>query len=449
MSKNHLSLASAEYLKKLRQFESPDTTFVANNFPIVMKKAKGVKIVDVDDKEYLDLTACFGVLALGHNPEIVVETVKNQVGNLIHGMGDVHPSVHKINLLEFLSDIVPLKNAKSILSQSGGEAVESALKTAIRYTKRQKFLSVSGGYHGLHLGPLALSDREYFRDGLESWLEHKVKVLPFPVSEEHYGALWEEGILKEKREELFRKENMKEESLVLEEFKEAAETRQYAGFVIELVQGRGGERPLSRWFVKEAQKICQETGTLLIVDEIFTGFGRTGSLFACEVYDIIPDILCIGKALGGGFPLSACISSLMDEAWSVSEGEARHTSTFLGHPLACAVGHAFLQELRAQLPLVQKNAIFLEAEVDRFLAKVNDYKILKTGQGFLYGLWFYEEPEGFAARLMVDLLQEGIVILPSGARGNTLSICPPFIVEPLEYQLFFQTLEKILSSYKN
>jgi 4-aminobutyrate aminotransferase-like enzyme len=145
---------SQQWLHRLQKVESPDVTFVSDSFPIVMKKARGMKITDVDGNSFLDFTACFGVMALGHGDKGTLQVLKHQASKLIHGMGDVHPSASKVALLELLKRIAPFEDAKSILSLSGGEAVESALKTAMVVTGRHQFVSFSGGYHGLHFGPL-------------------------------------------------------------------------------------------------------------------------------------------------------------------------------------------------------------------------------------------------------------------------------------------------------
>ncbi|MBX9704510.1 MAG: aminotransferase class III-fold pyridoxal phosphate-dependent enzyme, partial [Silvanigrellaceae bacterium] len=305
--------------ERLRKVESPDTTYFSERFPIIMKRAFGIVVRDVDNHRYLDFTSCFGVLALGHRAPVALRAMRRQSARLIHGMGDVHPSEAKILLLEFLAKISPYQNAKSVLSLSGGEAVESAMKTAILASGgRTEFLSFSGGYHGLHFGPLSLNDRDYFLDGFKEYLGTRNYVLPFPYdSNENLDP------------ELIKKHEFVSEEDVLNILEIQLKSKKYAGLVIEPLQGRGGKRSFRKEFLKEIRYLCTKYGTLLIFDEIYTGFGRTGKLFALEHYDIIPDLLCLGKALGGGLPLSVCMGECLD-VWGASQGEARQTSTFLG-----------------------------------------------------------------------------------------------------------------------
>lgn len=417
-------------LERLQKVECPDTTFFSENFPIIMKKGHGLNVVDVDNVNYLDFTSCFGVLALGHTPSVVKRAIAKQLKHLIHGMGDVHPTEEKIKLLELLAKISPYKNAKSLLGLSGGDAIEAALKTAMLATNRHEFLSFFGGYHGLQFAPLALNKRSVFTSGFENWLQGKCVALPFPY--------FKGNILCEERrpsDSYFAKNhNLQSSEFVLTKLEENLKTKNFAALVLEPIQGRGGKRELSKEFLESCAFLCHKYGTLLVFDEIFTGFGRTGKMFALEYSGVVPDLLCVGKALGGGLPLSACIGEILD-VWGKSNGEARHTQTFLGHPLACAVAYKNVLEIQKKLPNFQNELVQIDHEWNHFVyaMKKNDlhkkFPFEIRGKGFMRGIWFYTQEEGFCTILMEKLLRQGFLVLPEGERADVLSITPPLVTK--------------------
>lgn len=437
---------SKSWLTRLQKVESPDVTYVSETFPIVMKKARGMKITDVDGNRYLDFTACFGVVALGHGHPVIQRAMRAQASKLIHGMGDVHPTASKILMLELLARITPYDEAKSVLSLSGGEAMESALKTAMVVTGRHRFVSFSGGYHGLHFGPLALTDRPTFTRGFEPWLTEKNTVIPFPNthSEQSVGC-------EQLEDSVFQQcHGLEHWDTVLEKLEDALRARKIAAVVMEPLQGRGGERTWPSGFAGHVQKLAHKYGTLLIYDEIYTGFGRTGTLFAYEHEGVVPDLLVLGKAMGGGLPLSACVGDCLD-AWGKSTGEARHTSTFLGHPLACAVGHAAVTEIIRRLPEFKIELSNIDQSFSRFL---NEYEqlglhhiqpVVLRGRGFMRGLWFPAAPAGYAAGISEQLLQLGFITLPSGPRGDVLSFTPPLIADCRNFDLVLRSILQVLA----
>ncbi|MEN9809405.1 MAG: hypothetical protein RLZZ488_972 [Pseudomonadota bacterium] len=437
---------SKRWLERLQKVESPDVTYVSENFPIMMHKARGMRVSDVDGNRYLDFTACFGVVALGHGHPVVRRALRAQSAKLIHGMGDVHPTASKVMLLELLARITPYDAAKSVLSLSGGEAMESALKTAMIVTGRHRFVSFSGGYHGLHFGPLALSDRSTFTRGFEPWLENKNSVIPFPRTQ------LESSVGCEKLDDdFFQKQHSLEHwDTVLERLEDALRSRQVAAVVMEPLQGRGGERTWPSGFLSHVKKLAHQFGTMLIFDEIYTGFGRTGTLFAYEHEGVVPDLMVLGKALGGGLPLSACVGDCLD-AWGKSSGEARHTSTFLGHPLACAVGHAAVSEIIRKMPEFKQQLLKIEQSFERFLNTYrerglgNEQPIALRGRGHMRGIWFPAAPAGFAAGISEQLLLLGFITLPSGPRGDVLSFTPPLIADHRHFDLVLDSLLQVLA----
>lgn len=438
---------SQAWLKRLAAVESPDVTFASERFPVVLKSGRGMRVRDVDGNRYLDFTACFGVLALGHHSPVIIQAMRKQTAKLIHGMGDVHPTPSKVRLLELIARITPFTRPKTILSLSGGEAVESALKTAMLATGRQRFVSFSGGYHGLQFGPLALADRAHFTKGFEAWTEGKCTVVPFPYHKAQF-ACGEEPLLPEF---LTSQHGLVSSAESLTRLEDALKTKSCAALVLEPVQGRGGERTYPDGFVKAAADLARHYGSLVIFDEIFTGFGRTGSLFGFEHAKVTPDLLCLGKALGGGLPLSACVGDVMD-VWGKSTGEARHTSTFLGHPLACGVGYAGVSAILKNLPEWQANMAGIDVEFSRFLKTCQAQGVAKVapfemrGTGYMRGLWFYRSPQGFAVWLAEELLALGFLVLPSGPRGDVLSLTPPLIATHVEFRKILNATAKLLGS---
>jgi 4-aminobutyrate aminotransferase-like enzyme len=435
MIKKHSRKLTDKLLTRLQKVECPDTTFFGNRFPIVMKRSSGMWIHDIDSNRYLDFTACFGVLALGHRPKVTLQAMRKQASKLIHGMGDVHPSLSKIKLLELLAEVSPYQNAKSLLGQSGGDAVESAIKTSMLATNRNRFLSFSGGYHGLQFAPLSLNHREDFTKGFESWIHGKSVSIPFPYFPSDFSSsdkdLSSDFLLK--KHQLYKPES------VLELLEDELKKKEFAALVMEPYQGRGGKRGFSPDFMKQCKDLCKKYGTLLVFDEIYTGFGRTGKMFAFEHYGVIPDLLCVGKAMGGGLPISACLGEIMD-VWEKSKGEARQTQTFLGHPLACAVAYDTIKSIKSHLPHFQKELILIDNEFSKFTKNMEKkglsqkYPFQIRGKGFMRGIWFYTQNEGFCVPLMENLLEKGFIVLPEGSKADILSLTPPLIATAAQFR---------------
>ena len=291
-------------LKQLRDYESRNILFQEpdGSWPIVWERAKGVHVWDADGKKYLDLTAAFGVAAAGHANPNVVKAGQKQMAKLLHAMGDVHPHARKAQLARELSRITferwsnGKKSGKTIFSNSGFEAVESALKTAMLATGKRGVIAFEGAYHGLGYGALNATHRNFFRRPFRSQLREFGNFVKFPNQAARSGHHRNKDIRR-----FFRREKI-------------------GAILVEPVQARGGINVPPPDFLPLLRKLCDEHGALLILDEIYTGFGRTGKWFACEHSRRGPDLICLGKALTGGFPLSACVgrADLMDAAWPAS-----------------------------------------------------------------------------------------------------------------------------------
>lgn len=412
--------ASQALARRLREVESRNVTQVTDAWPVFWDEARGANVRDADGNVYLDLTGAFGVALLGHAHPAVVEAVRAQSERLVHGMGDVHPPSIKVELLERLAALAPWDDTLIILSSTGSEAVETALKTALMATRRPGILAFEGGYHGLTLGALAATARAHFRDPFLERLYRGVAFAPFPdpVREGADAS----GLALARVEEILERGAPDRDG-----------THQEIGaVVVEPVQGRGGARVAPDGFMARLSELAAGAGALIIADEVLTGVGRCGTSLASDRVGLRPDLICVGKALGGGLPLSACLgpARIMD-AWPESDGEAVHTSTFLGHPLACAAGVAVMDTLEAEgvLGRVRRVGGRLVTELRGALAGVAGVADVR-GLGLLLGIEFAGRPglepsAGAAARAARFALAEGVLVLPAGDHGHVLELTPP------------------------
>lgn len=410
---------SLEMGRRLARVESRNVTHLTRDFPVFWEAAAGANVRDVDGNIYLDLTGAFGVALGGHGAPEIGEALAEQSRRLVHGMGDVHPPARKVEFMEALARFAPWPGeSRAILGSSGSEAVEAALKTALMATGKPGILAFRGAYHGLTLGSLAVTEREDFRAPFRKRLYPGVRFAPFP-------DVLRDGSVAAARSLEF----------VAQALQTRGEADEIGAVIVEPIQGRAGVRIPPRGFLKDLAALTRESGAVLIFDEIFTGLGRTGARFACQTEGALPDLLCLGKGLGGGLPLSACLGTreVMD-AWPLSAGEAIHTSTFLGHPLACATGLATL-DLLEKGDLVDRSrkvgGWMLEALKEDLggLPRVGEVR----GRGLFLGIELVRpgtlDPlEGGAVRVAELALKRGILLLPAGAQGHVVELSPPLVL---------------------
>lgn len=440
--------------QRLHRVESQNITFLDKDFPIFWKQAEGVNVWDVDKNRFLDFTSAFGVTSLGHNAPSIRHALEQQVSQLWHTMGDVHPSETKVELCEMLSKVTferwGLGTAKTILCNSGSESIEAALKTALLYNGKSGVLSFTGGYHGLGYGALETGGIPYFRTPFANQLGRFSVQLPYPSC---YRCPF--GISDAFRLEGSHFPNCSNFCLekLETQIEDAIVTRDIGCILVEPIQARGGEVVPPLDFLVLLRRICDAHKLLLILDEIYTGFNRTGRLFACEHSKVLPDIICLGKALTNGFPLSACVgrSDIMD-AWPPSMGEALHTSTFLGNPLGCAMALASLQ--RHSQPemasMVQKMGRLLR----NALAGIQHPAIGNVrGTGLMFGMEFVQINDSktpnaaLTTQLMKYALQKGLIFLAGSPYGNVLSFAPPFGISEEEIRFMANCIQEYLTSF--
>ena len=394
---------AAELSRRLRELEAPGVNTLLPGEPLrpslLWEEAAGANVRDVDGNLYLDMTSGFGVAAVGHRHPRVVEAVREQAGRLLHGLGDVHAHPLRVELAARLVRLAPLDDPQVFFAISGAEAVEIALKTALGATGRPGVLAFEPSYHGLTLGALAVTSREEFRSPFAAHLHGHVRRLPWACDPAR--------------------------------IEEALRSGETGAAIVEPVVGREGVLFPPPGWLAELARLTRAAGALLIADEIFTGFGRTGTLFAVEAEGVRPDLLCCGKALGGGLPVAAVLARRdLFRAWE-TPGEARHTATFLAHPLACAAALAALDILREDdLParaaaLGARLAPRLSTWPQRFEA-VADVR----GRGLLWGVELRTKEQ--AKRWVAESWSRGILLLAGGPEGRVAQLVPPLTIpEPL------------------
>ncbi len=442
---------SRSLAKSLRIYESRNITYLDDEFPVFWERADGTNVWDADGNRFLDLTSAFGVTGLGHTNPKIKAAIAEQSAKMFHAMGDVHPAVEKAALCRKLSEMTFQRwetgTGKTILCNSGFEAVEAALKTALMHSGKPGVIAFTGAYHGLGYGALGAGGLPFFRDPFRAQLKEFATILPYPHC---YRCPFD--VREDCRIEGSHFPNCSTSclarlhALVLK----TIEQNEIGCILVEPVQGRGGEVVPPLDFMRMLRQVCDEEKILLIADEVFTGFNRTGALFACDHFGVVPDIICLGKALTSGFPMSACTgkSHVMD-AWPLSRGEALHTSTFLGNPLGCHMALAALEQHSE--PGLATRVQLAGAKLKRALKSIASPKIGNIrGLGLMLGAEIIA-PDGSpdsatAVRVVKRALQDGMIVLGGAPHGNVLSFTPPFDISGEEIAFAVERLQEYLTS---
>lgn len=384
---------------------------------IVIARGNGSNVFDVDGNRYVDLAAGFGALLLGHRHPAILRAIELQSQRLFQALGDVYPSDAKIGLLDRLASLSPIPDTQIILGQSGADAITAALKTAQLYTSKSGLIAFTGSYHGLSHGPLAVSDlRPSYRVPFQSALEKDVSFVAYPChAEELDRALGEvEG-------------NLKKGTV--------------GGLIVEPILGRGGAIVPPPGFLSGLIALARKYQALTIFDEIWTGLGRTGTFLALEEEGAVPDLICLGKGLGGGLPISACLGSKQVMACWSQAAEVVHTSTFAGAPLSVATALAALDVLGRQGAMRQ--GAKTSAAWRAHLASVTGDRAILRGRGMMVGL-DVSTRRGGASRLQAELLERGYLTTTGGGARDVLILTPPLTIPLPLLEAFDQVLSELL-----
>ncbi|HEY9401246.1 MAG TPA: acetyl ornithine aminotransferase family protein [Pyrinomonadaceae bacterium] len=408
---------------KGQEIINADAQYVTPSYPrpsfkLVAERGEGVWVTDVDGNVFLDCNAGVAVCSTGHCHPEIVKTIQEQAAQLIHMCGTDYYYSQMPDLARKLDEIVPVPSpTRTHFANSGTEAVETALKLAMHATGRQKFIAFFNSFHGRTLGSLSLtSSRIAQRIGFKrSVLD--VTHVPYPNAFRHpfTGERTDEATVSRACLEWI------EERL----FKTTTPPEEVAAIIVEVVQGEGGYVPAPREFLQGLRRICDAHGIMLIVDEVQSGMGRTGKMFASDHHDLRPDIMCLAKGIASGLPMGACVAraDLMD--WK----PGAHASTFGGNPVALAAALKTIELLEGGL--VSNSAevgAYLKAGLERLKRKhdcIGDVR----GYGLMIGVEFVEDSASMTAapelrdRVEVACFERGLIILGAGA--NTIRWSPP------------------------
>jgi 4-aminobutyrate aminotransferase len=411
---------------KGRAIVEADAKFVTPSYPrpafkLVADRARGVWVTDVDGNVFLDCNAGVAVCSTGHCHPEVVRAIQDQAAELIHICGTDYYYRQMPDLAKKLDELVPVaRPTRTHFANSGTEAVETALKLAMHATGREKFIAFFGSFHGRTLGSLSLtSSRAAQRVGFKRQVLDVVHVPypneyrnPFSAEECGKGGAGQGAL------------NWIENRL----FKTTTPPEEVAAIVVEAVQGEGGYVPAPEGFLKGLRRICDEHGILLIVDEVQSGMGRTGKMFACDHYDVKADIVCIAKGIASGLPMGACVAraDLMD--WK----PGAHASTFGGNPVCLASALKTIELLEREL--VANSAEvggYLKRGLEKLMSKYDCIGDVR-GMGMMLGVEFVKDrttrtPDpDLRDRVEVASFARGLILLGAGA--NTIRWSPPLIL---------------------
>ena len=391
MDEKHIMAIEDAYLARVYQ-----------KFPVSIIRGKGAIVYDANGKKYIDCMSGYGVSLVGHCHPKIVEAIKRQAETLMTCHGSFYND-KRAELLEKLVKITPKELDKVFLCNSGAESVECALKIAVKYTGRSKIVSMIRGFHGKTLGALSATWNPKYKKSFVSLIPKNFNFVPFGNLERAEEAIDDET----------------------------------AAVIVEPVQGEGGVHVPPPGYLKGLREICDRHDTILIFDEVQTGFGRTGRMWAFEHWNVSPDIMCIAKAMGGGFPIGATIAKA-EVMNSLKIGE--HSSTFGGNPLACAAASATIDViLEENLP---ERARRLGGYFKGLLEEmVDEFRILREARGL--GLMLGLESRIFIYEILMKALDEGLLLLYSGR--NVIRFLPPLVIEESHLEMAANILSRILA----
>ncbi len=370
-------------------------------FPVTIERGQGVRVWDINNKEYIDCMGGYGVALVGHRNPRVVSAIKSQLDKII----TVHTSLYNKTREEFLEELIkvaPDGLSNVHLGNSGTEAVEAAIKFARKYTGKSGMVAMTGSYHGKSMGALSITFNPKYRKSFMPLVEK--------VAFSQFGDI---EALKSKID------------------------KDTAFVIMEPIQGEGGIHVAPDGFLQDVRKVCDQNGILLIFDEIQAGLGRTGKMWACDHWNTTPDIMCLAKGIAGGVPMSATLVRPEILA-AMSKGE--HSSTFGGNPLSCAAGIATLQTLTED-GLVDNAAMVGRIFRDGLEKLKQKHGIIREirGRGLMIGIEMKFEVKD----ILFDGISEGVLLLYSGR--NVLRLLPPLVINEEDIKKVLEILDRLFA----
>ena len=374
-------------------------------FPVTIEKGLGSHVWDTDNIDYIDCMGGYGVALVGHRNERVVNAIKSQIDKVI----TVHSSYYNKTREEFLQALIavaPPGLSQVHLNNSGSESIEAAIKFARKFTGKKKMVAMKGSYHGKSMGALSLTFNPKYRESFLPLVEK--------VSFSSYGDI--DGL-------------------------RTVVDKDTAFVILEPIQGESGIHVPPEGFLQDVRKLCDENDSLLVFDEIQSGLGRTGRMWASEHWKTIPDIMCLAKGIAGGVPMGATL--VRPDILSVMK-KGEHSSTFGGNPLACAAGTATLHAL-TQDGLIDNAKNMGQKLLNGLEDLKSKHKIIREVRG--KGLMIGAELKFEVKDILMEGIKKGLLLLYSGR--NILRFLPPLVISEEDIVKTLQILDELLTNEEN
>ena len=374
-------------------------------FPVTIEKGLGSHVWDTDNNDYIDCMGGYGVALVGHRNERVVNAIKSQIDKVI----TVHSSYYNKTREAFLQDLIavaPPGLSQVHLNNSGSESIEAAIKFARKFTGKKKMVAMKGSYHGKSMGALSLTFNPKYREPFQPLVE-KVSFSP-------YGDI--DGL-------------------------RTVVDKDTAFVILEPIQGESGIHVPPEGFLQDVRKLCDENDSLLVFDEIQSGLGRTGRMWASEHWKTIPDIMCLAKGIAGGVPMG--VTLVRPDILSVMK-KGEHSSTFGGNPLACAAGTATLHAL-TQDGLIDNAKNMGQKLLNGLEDLKSKHKIIREVRG--KGLMIGAELKFEVKDILMEGIKKGLLLLYSGR--NILRFLPPLVISEEDIVKTLQILDELLTNEEN
>lgn len=412
-------------IEKDQKYSSPSYIKL---YDLVVERGEGPWIYDVDGNRYLDMMAGIAVASTGHSHPKVVQAIKDAADKFIHICGTDFYYDSMSRLMEKLGTLVPGMGSKKVfLTNSGTEAVEGAIKLARYHTKRPNIIAFRGGFHGRTTGAIALtSSKSKYRahfGPLMPGVYHVPFCLPHNENEtENYSKVIHD--------------------IEFDFFKTIVDPSEVAAFVLEPIQGEGGYVMPTKFFLKELRRLCDTHGILLVYDEVQSGVGRTGHMYASEFFDVYPDIFVTAKGIASGMPIGAIVAKTDVMTWT----RGTHGSTYGGNPLACEAALATLDIVEGLLPSIRTNG---ELTISKLKKLAEKYPVIGDirGTGFMIGIKFVNPKTKKANASYMEELElmaftKGVLLLGCGT--STIRLSPPLVVGQHEIDIMLKVMEECI-----